>query len=184
MTYHWCWFCSVSKRDPLNANRLLHRLQDKKSASCRWHSSMSFLPLGLWSGGGIVVACVRPSVRPYTLPCPHDNTSQIWAGITKFGPCMNPGILHDDVINWKHFPRCWPFVLRIHRSPVNSPHKGQWRGALIFSFNKRLSKQSWDWGFEMPSRPLWRHSNTQLELKMEVINLNLLGHLGHFDSEF
>ena len=26
-----------------------------------------------------------------------------------------------------------PFVGRIHRSPVNSPHKGQWRGALIFS---------------------------------------------------
>ena len=25
------------------------------------------------------------------------------------------------------------FVRRIHRSPVNSPHKGQWRGALIFS---------------------------------------------------
>ena len=22
----------------------------------------------------------------------------------------------------------------IHRSPVNSPHKGQWRGALMFSF--------------------------------------------------
>ena len=40
---------------------------------------------------------------------------------------------HDDVIKWKHFPRCWPFVRRIHRSPVNSPHKGQWRGALMFS---------------------------------------------------
>ena len=40
---------------------------------------------------------------------------------------------HDDVIKWKHFPRYWPFVRRIHRSPVNSPHKGQWRGALIFS---------------------------------------------------
>ena len=40
---------------------------------------------------------------------------------------------HDDVIKWKHFPRYWPFVRGIHRSPVNSPHKGQWRGALIFS---------------------------------------------------
>ena len=39
---------------------------------------------------------------------------------------------------WRHqmetFPRYWPFVLGIHRSPVNSPHKGQWRGALTFSF--------------------------------------------------
>ena len=42
-------------------------------------------------------------------------------------------ILHDDVIKWKHFPRYWPFVRGIHRSPVNSPHKGQWRGALMFS---------------------------------------------------
>ena len=27
----------------------------------------------------------------------------------------------------------WPFVRGIHRSPVNSPHKGQWRGAFMFS---------------------------------------------------
>ena len=41
--------------------------------------------------------------------------------------------IHDDVIKWNHFPRYWPFVRRIHRSPVNSPHKDQWRGALILS---------------------------------------------------
>ena len=41
---------------------------------------------------------------------------------------------HDDVIKWKYFPRYWPFVRGIPRSPVNSPHKGQWRGGLIFSF--------------------------------------------------
>ena len=35
----------------------------------------------------------------------------------------------DDVIKWKHFPRYWPFVRGIHRSP----HKGQWSGALMFS---------------------------------------------------
>ena len=40
---------------------------------------------------------------------------------------------HDDVIKWKHFPRNWPFVRGIHRSLVNSSHKGQWRGALMFS---------------------------------------------------
>ena len=40
---------------------------------------------------------------------------------------------HDDVIKWKHFPRHWPFVRGIHRPPVNSPHKDQWRGALMFS---------------------------------------------------
>ena len=44
-----------------------------------------------------------------------------------------PYLSHDDVIKWKHFPRYWPFVRGIHRSPVNSPHKCQWRGALMFS---------------------------------------------------
>ena len=70
---------------------------------------------------------------------------------------------HDDVIKWKHFPRYWKYVRGIHRSPVNSPHKGRWRGALIFFFdlhsNKRLSKQWWGWWFETLLCPLWRHCN-------------------------
>ena len=40
---------------------------------------------------------------------------------------------HDDVIKWKHFPRYWHFVRGIHRSPVNFPHKGHWREALMLS---------------------------------------------------
>ena len=40
---------------------------------------------------------------------------------------------HDGVIKCNHFPRYWPFVRGIHRSPVDSPNKGQWRGALMFS---------------------------------------------------
>ena len=39
----------------------------------------------------------------------------------------------DDVIKWKHFPLYWPFVRGIHRWPVNSPRKCQWRGVLMFS---------------------------------------------------
>ena len=70
---------------------------------------------------------------------------------------------HDDVIKWKHFPRYWPLVRGIHRWPVNSPHKGQWRRALMFSLicalNKRLSKQSWGWWVGTPTRSLWRHCN-------------------------
>ena len=49
-----------------------------------------------------------------------------------------------------------------HGSPVNSPHKGQWRGALTFLYrllNKRLGKQSRRRWFETPSRSLWRHCN-------------------------
>ena len=51
-----------------------------------------------------------------------------------YQPQLWPSPGHDDVIKWKHFPRYWPSVRRIHRSPVNSPHKSQWRGALVFSF--------------------------------------------------
>ena len=70
---------------------------------------------------------------------------------------------HYDVIKWKHFPRYWPFVRGIHRSPLNSPHKGQWRGTLMFFFNLRLdkwlSKQPRRHWLETPSRSLWRHCN-------------------------
>ena len=50
-------------------------------------------------------------------------------------PSVRPSLrlTHDDVIKWKHFPRYWPFVRGIHLSPANCPHKGQWRGALMFS---------------------------------------------------
>ena len=49
----------------------------------------------------------------------------------EFNNCIS--FEHDDVIKWKHFPRYWSFVRGIHRSPVNSPHKGQWREALMVS---------------------------------------------------
>ena len=59
---------------------------------------------------------------------------------------------HDDVIKWKHFPRYWPFVWGIHRSPVT-------RNFDVFfdlSLNKRLGKQPRRRWFETPSRSLLR----------------------------
>ena len=41
--------------------------------------------------------------------------------------------VHDDVNKWKPFPRYWLFVRGFQWSPVNSPHRGQRRGALMFS---------------------------------------------------
>ena len=65
-----------------------------------------------------------------SMECPYE--SLIWSN-----ECFCEYLIsvHDDVNNWKHFPRYWPFVRGIHRSPVNSSHKGQWRGALMFSLN-------------------------------------------------
>ena len=39
--------------------------------------------------------------------------------------------VHDDVIKWKHISAL--LALYAGNSPANSPHKGQWRGALMFS---------------------------------------------------
>ena len=65
----------------------------------------------------------------------------IWSNLNQYQECCchqqswywSKLLQHDDVSEWKHFPRYWPFVQGIHWSPVNSPDKGQWRGALIFS---------------------------------------------------
>ena len=56
-----------------------------------------------------------------------------WYMINPVGHISSTDLHHDDVIKWKHFSRNWLFVRGIHRSPVNSPHKGQWREALMFS---------------------------------------------------
>ena len=84
----------------------------------------------------------------FLIPAPHmANTvvGIIWYFVvymhlaaTKYHPCDWYSHLcletwHDDFIKWKHFPRYRPFVQGIHWWPVNSPHKGQWRGALMFS---------------------------------------------------
>ena len=69
---------------------------------------------------------------------------------------------HDDVIKWNHSPRYWPFVRGIHRGPVNSPHKGQWLGAFMFSLicawitveQTIVRLVIWD-----AIAPLWRHCN-------------------------
>ena len=68
---------------------------------------------------------------------------------------------------WRHqietFPRYWPVVRGIHRSPVNSPsQRPVTRNFDVFfdlGLNKTMSKQVWCWWFQKPSRSLWRHCN-------------------------
>ena len=56
-----------------------------------------------------------------------------------------------------------PFVKGKYRVPVDFPHKGRWRWALMFSLicapKNRLIKQSRRRWFETPSYSLWRHCN-------------------------
>ena len=61
---------------------------------------------------------------------------------------------HYDVIRWKHFPHYWPFVRGIHRSTANSRHKGQWRGALMFSL---ICTETNGWANHRDAGDLRRH---------------------------
>ena len=74
------------------------------------------------------------------------------------------------------FPRNWPFVRGIHRSPVNSPpQRPVTRSFDVFfdlRLNKRLSKQSWGLWFETLLCPLWLHCN----------GLNSIELIGHWET--
>ena len=74
---------------------------------------------------------------------------------------------HDDVIKWKHFPRYWPFVRGIYRSPVNSPHKGQWCGALMFSLIWAWTN---DWVSNREAGYLRRH-RAQYDVIVMIMNI-------------
>ena len=62
---------------------------------------------------------------------------------------------HDDVIECKHMPPYGSFVRGIHRWSVNSPHKGQWRGVLMFSL---ICGWTNDWANSRDAADLRRHN--------------------------
>ena len=77
--------------------------------------------------------CEAPALKLIYFLWFQDSLLNNWTAAAMYIQTLVNQVLigHDDVIKWKHFPRYWPFVRGIHRSPVNSPRKGQWRGALI-----------------------------------------------------
>ena len=68
---------------------------------------------------------------------------------------------------WRHQMETYSALLAIcaGNSPVTGEFPAQrpvtWSFDVFFDLhpNKPLSKQWWGWWFEMPWRPLWRHSN-------------------------
>ena len=86
-------------------------------------------------------------------------------------------VSHDDVIKWKHFPRYWLFVRRIHRSPVTG-HRTKASDAELWCFlwfapELWLSKQSWGWWFETSTRPLLRRRNANLDIQRYQIYIKV-----------
>ena len=68
---------------------------------------------------------------------------------------------HDNVMIWKHFPHYWPFVSKIHQSPVFSRHKGPLIRILdaffVLSLDK-LVKKTVEWVMNLDDTTLmWRH---------------------------
>ena len=69
---------------------------------------------------------------------------------------------------WRHQMETFSALLAIcaGNSPVTGEFPTQRPATRSFDIlfdlrlNKQLSKQSWGWWFETPSRPLWRHCNT------------------------
>ena len=62
---------------------------------------------------------------------------------------------------WKHFPHYWPFVSKIHQSPVFSRHKGPLIRILdaffVLSLDK-LVKKTVEWVMNLDDTTLmWRH---------------------------
>ena len=75
-------------------------------------------------------ATLRSQITRFTWPIwgPPGSCRPRWAPCGPHEPCY----LGWSVVEWKHFQRYWPFVRGIHRSPMSSPHKGQWRGVSMF----------------------------------------------------
>ena len=69
----------------------------------------------------------------------HDVTTHFMNGGTRVTHGGNQRTAFNNstpvlAVTWKSSLSYWPFVRGIHRWPVDSHHKGQWRGALMFYF--------------------------------------------------
>ena len=100
------------------------------------------------------------------------------SSITVWGVSSNTGPRPAALITWwRHQMETFSALLALCAG--NSPVIGEFpsqrpvtRSFDVFfdlRLNKRLSKQSWDWWFEAPSRPLWRHSNEMVDWQWLVL---------------
>ena len=95
---------------------------------------------------------------------------------------------------WRHQMKTFSALMAIcaGNSPVPGefPHKGHWRGALMFFFffhlrlNKRLSEQSWDWWSETPPRSLWRRGNVSNNFSDQCLYSNKDMHCNYSSTPY
>ena len=130
----WNWGTDEVRQTNLNIEHSITiNIRVKSTSTMRHqnHKSCTYYGASLLIDG-LVLDCSNPSTLAIELPQPYTKSSRLdWMCLTTVTYEKNE--MHDDVIKWKLAPLYWSFVRGIHRSPVNSPHKGQWRVALIFS---------------------------------------------------
>ena len=83
-----------------------------------------------------LIKCMHLALLLWYDPPATNNEIEGFAGPTSLVDRLLPGRFEWHIMtssNGNIFSRFWPLVRGIHRSPVNSPHIGQWRGALMFS---------------------------------------------------
>ena len=121
------------------------------------------------------------NLRFQTLPWHHidglaqDCSISIVDALEILQPCIKPSIWESCsyVYSWWR-DQMETFSALLALCAGNSPVTGEFpsqrpvtRSFDVFfdlHLNKRLSKQSWGWWFETPSRPLWRHCNVWLHV--------------------
>ena len=107
---------------------------------CSYTEAIMFLIFGLLLLKWILcISCILCVLKLCVYTGQHGRTASGWM----FLPCIN--------------------ILEIKKKKKNSPHKGQWRGALMFSLicvwiNGWVKQLSGGW-FETLLCPLWRHHN-------------------------
>ena len=109
------------------------------------------------------------------IPCV--TVHEVWESPLAHGRC---GCKHRSAW-WPHEMETFSALLAI--CAENSPFPGEFpaQRPVTRSFdaffdlrlNKRLSKQSWGWWFETPSRPLWRHRNVIFGLTSRIDILSI-----------
>ena len=100
--------------------------------------------------------------------CAHTAPSRVSQRRSYFSSliqCSQIHMVHDDVIKCKYFPVTGEF-------PSHRPVTRCFDVFFDLCLNKRLSKQSWGWWFETPSRSLWRHCNVLSPFCTYSVNVN------------
>ena len=109
-------------------------------------------------------------ISPLIFLLPSTISCQVYATIRKRKICVVWFKFHSW---WRHQMETFPALLAIYAGnslvagefPTQRPVTRSFDVFFDPRLNKRLSKQSWGWWFETPSRPLWRHRNVECNPK-------------------